>query len=99
VIPVEDVVHGELPVARDDELLDTGHHFQLALAGKELQPGNTGTAEELQQRQRLWVQRGQNEALVDLQLSDLTQTAGRDVHVVVIQLVQPGTPTNLPAMS
>ena len=90
--------HG-LPVARDHELLDAGRHFQLALAGEEFQPGDAGAAEELQQRRRLRVQRGQNEALVDLQLGDLTQTVGRDVQVVVIQLIEPRTPTNFPAMS
>jgi hypothetical protein len=56
----------------------------------------TTTVLQIITRRRLRVQRGQNEALVDLQLGDLTQTVGRDVQVVVIQLIEPRDTHQLP---
>ena len=90
VVPVEEVVDRELPVARDHELLDAGHDLEVAAQHHEVDREPRRRPEVVVERRRGRVHRCEDEALVRVELRDLAEPVLGAVELVVVQLRHPG---------
>ena len=96
MVPVVEIVDGELPVAIDDELLHAGHDFHVALQGQEVEPKFARHAKVLIKRRSRGVVRGEDEPLEAVQLGNLAEAYLRPVEVLPIEVPVAGDPGQRP---
>src|SRR5262245_20539643 len=90
MVPVEQIVDGDLPVALDHELLNAGHDFHISAEGDGIEAESPGGSEEFFQRWRGRVMGAKYEPLVVRYLRDRRQPVPRFIEFSIIEDVQTG---------
>ena len=97
VVPVEEVVDRELPVAVDDELLDAGDDLDVPPQRDQVDAQPAGRAEVVLEPRGRRVERREDEAVVALELRDLAKAKLAHVEIALVELVDPGDADEVPA--
>src|ERR1700693_1602334 len=85
MIPIEEIVDCDFPVAIDDELLDGGHHDHFAARCNHIEAEPAGSAEKLFQWRCGNVVRPEYESAVCCYLRHLRQPVPRFVELTVVE--------------
>jgi len=89
MIPVEQVVDSDLPVALNHELLDPRHDLHLASQGNRIETKPPGSSEEVFQRRCRGVMRAEYESFVIGHLRHWSQPMPRFVELSTVEGVEP----------